>query len=130
MQKIESLDTIESFNEEQWPWRGFAHVQDDVNPLIMYIVEGIFSLDAAHILCKQYTGLFIIFKQNKMSKSENKELINFCIIYCTVFITKKEQKYFDKLKGKEFVSLRGMGTISMEATVSIVFVSLLKRNLF
>ena len=35
--QTESLDTIKCFNGDQMP--GFAHVQDDVNPHILHLLE-------------------------------------------------------------------------------------------
>ena len=42
--QTESLDTIEFSNGEQTSGWDFAHVQDDVNPLILRMLEGTFSL--------------------------------------------------------------------------------------
>ena len=36
------------------PGWDFAHVQDDVNPYILHMIEGIFPLDAAHMI---YVGI-------------------------------------------------------------------------
>ena len=40
----ESIDTTGCFNEEQKPGWGFVHVQDDVNPHILRMLEGTFSI--------------------------------------------------------------------------------------
>ena len=45
----EWLDSTEYFNGDQMPGWDFAHVQDDVNPHIMHMLEGTFSFDAAHL---------------------------------------------------------------------------------
>ena len=44
-----SLDTKECVNGEQRPRRCLAHVQDDVNSLILRMLEGTFSLGVAHM---------------------------------------------------------------------------------
>ena len=41
-----TLDTLECFSGEQLP-NETAHAQDDVNPHILRMLEGTFSLDAA-----------------------------------------------------------------------------------
>ena len=45
--QTESLATIKYFNGEQRPYET-AHVQDNVNPQILRMLESIFSLDSAH----------------------------------------------------------------------------------
>ena len=47
---IESLNTTECMNGQQRPGCDFAHVQDDVNPYILRMIEDMFSVDAAHII--------------------------------------------------------------------------------
>ena len=47
-----SLDTIECISGEQIPGWDFAHVQD-VNPHILRMLEGIFSLEAIHMSLSQ-----------------------------------------------------------------------------
>ena len=44
----EWLDTIDSVNGEQKPSWDLAHVQDDVNPHILRMLEGTFSLGVVH----------------------------------------------------------------------------------
>ena len=45
----DSLDTTECIPGEEMPWWDFAHVQDDVYPHILRMLEGTFSLNTAHI---------------------------------------------------------------------------------
>ena len=47
--QTKSLDTIKCFTREQMPGWDFAHVQGDVNPQSMLMLEGTFSLDATYI---------------------------------------------------------------------------------
>ena len=48
----ESLDTTECMNGEQRPGWYFAHAQDNLNLRMLRMFEGIFSLDADHIIYK------------------------------------------------------------------------------
>ena len=48
-QWTESLDTTKHMNGEQRPGWYFAHVQDDLNLLILCMFEGTFLLDKAHL---------------------------------------------------------------------------------
>ena len=57
--QTESLDTIECFNAKQMPGWDFAHVHDDVNPHILRMLEGTFSLNAAHLRIVVFPGYFI-----------------------------------------------------------------------
>ena len=43
------------------PGWDFAHVQGDVNPYIMRMLEGTFSIDAAHIISPTKTKLKVSF---------------------------------------------------------------------
>ena len=45
--QTKSLDIIECFSGEQRPGWYFVHAQDDLNPHILPMLEGTFSLDAA-----------------------------------------------------------------------------------
>ena len=65
--QTESLDTTECFNGEQMHGRGFAHVQDDVNPYILRMPEGTFSLDVAHLQETEKTS-DILFCDTKVIK--------------------------------------------------------------
>ena len=55
----ELLDTVEWYNAGQIPGANFAHVQDDVNPHILRMLEG-FSLDAAQSSCKRYRSVIVV----------------------------------------------------------------------
>ena len=44
----ETLDTTECMNGQQRPGWYVAYVQGDVNPLILHILEGMFSLNEAN----------------------------------------------------------------------------------
>ena len=48
--QIELMNTIKCFNGEKMPERDFAHVQGDVNPHILRMLECTFSLDAAQLI--------------------------------------------------------------------------------
>ena len=41
---------IECFNDEQMSGSDVAHVQDDVNPHILRMLKGTFSLGSAHLI--------------------------------------------------------------------------------
>ena len=53
----ESSDTTECTNGEQKPGGYFVLSQDDLNLRILHVFEGIFSLDAAHFINKNYFAL-------------------------------------------------------------------------
>ena len=48
----ESLDTTERMNGEQRPEGCFAHSQNDLNLRFLRMLDGLFSLDAAHIISR------------------------------------------------------------------------------
>ena len=48
--QTESLDTIKGFNGEQMPGWDFAHVQDDMNPFILRMLEDTFRLTRPYLI--------------------------------------------------------------------------------
>ena len=71
--QIKSLATTECFSREQISEWDFGHVQDDVNPRILRMLEGIVSFDAAQIKYKEELPLSCTwtFKSVQVSINEN-----------------------------------------------------------